>query len=74
MERGDAIFSALGHAASYYSGPLMIRLLDEAMAWGIAETGQNRSAAPCHFARQMDLRFILNVPGNRRIWSSPTGR
>jgi type 1 glutamine amidotransferase len=38
--KGHALYSALGHAAAYYSEPLMIRLLENAMAWGLDESGK----------------------------------
>ncbi len=44
VDKGHAVFSALGHSASFYTEPLMIRLLDNAMAWGIAENGQSCAA------------------------------
>ncbi len=37
---GHAVYSALGHAGTMYSEPLMIRLLDNAMAWGLRQSGQ----------------------------------
>jgi type 1 glutamine amidotransferase len=40
VEKGRSVYSALGHAARFYAEPLMIRLLDNAMAWGIAESGK----------------------------------
>lgn len=44
VEKGHALYSALGHAASMYSEPLMIQLLDNAMSWGLAESGKACSA------------------------------
>jgi type 1 glutamine amidotransferase len=38
--QGHALYSALGHAGYMYAEPLMIRLLDNAMAWGLAESGR----------------------------------
>ena len=40
VEKGHAVYSALGHAGSMYAEPLMIQLLDNAMAWGLAERGK----------------------------------
>jgi type 1 glutamine amidotransferase len=42
--RGHAVYSALGHAGAMYSEPLMIRLLDNAMTWLVAEQGKPCSA------------------------------
>ena len=43
--RGRALFSALGHGAEMYQEPLMIQLLDNAMAWGVdAKAGNSCSA------------------------------
>jgi type 1 glutamine amidotransferase len=36
---GRALFSALGHGAEMYQEPLMIQFLDNAMSWGLAESG-----------------------------------
>jgi hypothetical protein len=36
---GRALFSALGHGAEMYQEPLMIQFLDNAMAWGVSESG-----------------------------------
>lgn len=38
--QGHAVYSALGHAGSMYAEPLMIKLLDNAMSWLIAESGK----------------------------------
>jgi uncharacterized protein len=38
--KGHAVYSALGHAGRMYAEPLMIQLLDNMIAWGIAENGQ----------------------------------
>jgi uncharacterized protein len=38
--KGHAVYSALGHAGAMYSEPLMIQLLENAMAWGLAESGR----------------------------------
>ena len=38
--KGRSVYSALGHAAPFYSEPLMIRLLDNAMGWLVAESGK----------------------------------
>jgi uncharacterized protein len=35
VAKGHALYSALGHAAEYYAEPLMIRLLENSMAWGL---------------------------------------
>jgi len=40
VDKGHAVYSALGHAGSMYAEPLMIKLLDNAMAWGLAESGK----------------------------------
>ena len=37
---GHVVYSALGHAGFMYSEPLMIQLLENAMAWGLAENGR----------------------------------
>ena len=37
--KGHALYSALGHAGIMYAEPLMIQFLDNAMAWGLAESG-----------------------------------
>jgi type 1 glutamine amidotransferase len=44
VEKGHALYSALGHAGSAYAEPLMIKFLDNAMAWGLAESGKGCSA------------------------------
>jgi type 1 glutamine amidotransferase len=38
--QGHAVYSALGHAGSFYAEPLMIQFLDNAMSWGLAESGK----------------------------------
>jgi type 1 glutamine amidotransferase len=38
--KGHAVYSALGHGGPMYSEPLMIELLDNAMSWGLAESGK----------------------------------
>jgi type 1 glutamine amidotransferase len=38
--QGQALYSALGHAAEYYAEPLMIRLLENSMAWGLEQSGK----------------------------------
>ena len=43
--QGHAIYSALGHAAAYYSEPLMIQLLENSMAWGLEQSGKPCEAA-----------------------------
>ena len=40
---GRALFSALGHGAEMYQEPLMIQFLDNAMAWGVSESGHSCS-------------------------------
>ena len=40
VEKGRSVYSALGHAGWMYAEPLIIRLLDNAMAWGVAESGK----------------------------------
>ena len=42
--RGHSVYSALGHAGMMYTEPNIIQLLDNAMAWGIAESGHACSA------------------------------
>jgi len=44
--KGHALYSALGHAGFMYSEPLIVRFLDNAMAWGLAESGRPCSARP----------------------------
>jgi uncharacterized protein len=44
VEKGHAVYSALGHAGTMYSEPLMIELLDNAMTWGLAESGRSCAA------------------------------
>jgi len=39
VEKGRSVYSALGHAGWMYSEPLVIRLLDNAIAWGVAQSG-----------------------------------
>ena len=43
--RGRALYSALGHAGYMYAEPLMIRMIDNSLAWGLAESGRNCAAA-----------------------------
>jgi len=38
--KGHALYSALGHAGFMYAEPMMIRFLDNAMSWGLAENGR----------------------------------
>jgi type 1 glutamine amidotransferase len=38
--QGHAVYSALGHAGAMYAEPLMIKLLDNAMGWLMAESGR----------------------------------
>jgi uncharacterized protein len=40
VEKGHAVYSALGHAGRMYSEPLVIQLLDNMIAWGLAENGR----------------------------------
>jgi type 1 glutamine amidotransferase len=40
VDKGHAVYSALGHAGQMYAEPQMIELLDNAMAWGLAESGK----------------------------------
>lgn len=42
---GHALYSALGHAAEFYSEPLMIRLLENSMAWGVGQSGRRCTAS-----------------------------
>jgi type 1 glutamine amidotransferase len=42
--KGRALYSALGHGGMMYTEPNIIQLLDNAMAWGIAESGHACSA------------------------------
>jgi type 1 glutamine amidotransferase len=42
--QGHALYSALGHAGFMYAEPLLIRFLDNAMSWGLAENGRACSA------------------------------
>jgi len=44
VEKGRAVYSALGHAGSMYAEPLMIRLLDNAMNWGLERSGRTCGA------------------------------
>jgi type 1 glutamine amidotransferase len=38
--KGHALYSALGHAAQAYAEPLMIRLLENSIAWGLDQSGK----------------------------------
>lgn len=38
--KGHAVYSALGHSAEFYSEPHMVRLLENAMAWGLERNGK----------------------------------
>jgi type 1 glutamine amidotransferase len=38
--KGRALYSALGHAGYMYAEPLVIQFLDNAMSWGLAESGK----------------------------------
>ena len=40
VDKGHAMYSALGHAGSMYAEPLVIRLLDNAISWGLTESGR----------------------------------
>ncbi len=42
--KGHALYSALGHGGMMYTEPLMIQFLDNAMSWGMAESGHSCSA------------------------------
>ncbi len=44
VEKGHAIFSALGHAGMMYTEPLVIQLLDNAMSWGLSKSGHSCAA------------------------------
>ncbi len=37
--KGHALYSALGHAGYMYAEPLFLQFLDNAMAWGLAQSG-----------------------------------
>ena len=43
--KGHALYSAVGHAAEYYSEPPMIRLLENSMAWGLEQNGHSCAAS-----------------------------
>ncbi|MEO8480749.1 MAG: ThuA domain-containing protein [Acidobacteriota bacterium] len=40
VDKGHAVYSALGHAGEMYAEPLMIRLLDNAMGWLVDASGK----------------------------------
>ena len=40
VEKGHALYSALGHAGMMYTEPLIIQLLENSMSWGLAESGR----------------------------------
>jgi type 1 glutamine amidotransferase len=40
VEKGHALYSALGHAGIMYAEPLMIQFLDNAMSWGLSQSGR----------------------------------
>ncbi len=40
VEKGHALYSALGHAGVMYSEPLMIQFLDNAISWGLSQSGK----------------------------------
>ncbi len=42
--QGHVLYSALGHAAEYYSEPPMLQLLENSMAWGLDQSGKACSA------------------------------
>ncbi|HKD05158.1 MAG TPA: ThuA domain-containing protein [Bryobacteraceae bacterium] len=44
VEKGHAVYSALWHSGLAYAEPLVIQLLDNAMSWGLAESGKDCSA------------------------------
>jgi type 1 glutamine amidotransferase len=41
---GHSMYSALGHGATMYAEPLMIRFLDHAVSWGMAKSGHSCSS------------------------------
>jgi hypothetical protein len=43
--RGHAFYSALAHGGMMYAEPAILQLYGNAMAWGLAENGQNCAAA-----------------------------
>jgi type 1 glutamine amidotransferase len=40
VDKGRSVYSALGHAGAFYAEPLVIHLLDNAMAWELSESGR----------------------------------
>jgi uncharacterized protein len=40
VDKGRSVYSALGHSGAFYAEPLVIRLLDNAMAWELSESGR----------------------------------
>jgi type 1 glutamine amidotransferase len=42
--KGHAVYSALGHAGAFYSEPLMLQLLENAMSFGLSESGRGCKA------------------------------
>jgi hypothetical protein len=44
VDKGHAFYSALGHGGGMYSEAYIIQLYGNAMAWGLAEYGQNCAA------------------------------
>lgn len=42
--KGHVVYSALGHAGTFYYEPLMLQLLDNAMSWGLNENGHSCSS------------------------------
>jgi type 1 glutamine amidotransferase len=44
VQKGHALYSALGHAGWMYTEPLMLQLLDNGMSWGLAQSGHACSA------------------------------
>ncbi len=43
--KGHSLYSALGHAGTMYTEPLMIQFLENAMSWGLTQSGKGCSAA-----------------------------
>ena len=37
--QGHALYSALGHAASMYAEPLIVQFLENALSWGVKQSG-----------------------------------
>ena len=45
VEKGHAVYSALGHAGMMYSEPLVIQLLENAMSWSLVQSGHACSSS-----------------------------